>query len=209
MLNSVAPDREGPAAARAPARSRMSPDDRRRQLLGIGLRMLVDRPIQDLSIDAVAAQAGISRGLLFHYFPTKTDYYDAVVAAALRRVNRNVAPDEGAGPEAGLRQMVERFFAQVERRREFYVALVFGSGSLALGGGGVESHREVLARRVAEVAGLPEAMLGTVHAWVAYLEDRALQWSGRPAAQRGALEVEVDHCCAALHALAALEVARP
>src|SRR5204863_260541 len=74
-------------------RTRLSPEDRRRQLLGIGLRMLVEKPIQDLPLDAVAAEAGISRGLLFHYFPTKTDYYDAVIDAALRRVLRNISPD--------------------------------------------------------------------------------------------------------------------
>ena len=82
------------------ARARLSPDDRRRQLLGIGLRMLVDKPIQDLSLDAVASEAGISRSLLFHYFPTKTDYYDAVVGAAVRRVLRNIAPDEDADSDA-------------------------------------------------------------------------------------------------------------
>ena len=61
---------------------RLTPDERRRQLLGIGLRMFVDKPVQEVSIDAVAAEAGISRGLLFHYFPTKTAYHQAVVAAA-------------------------------------------------------------------------------------------------------------------------------
>src|SRR5215210_4037883 len=122
-------------------RTRLSQDERRRQLLGIGLRMLVEKPIQDLSLDAVAAEAGISRGLLFHYFPTKTDYYDAVVGAALRRVTRNIAPDADADPEAALHQFVERFYAQIDRRRDFYVALVFGSGSIRLGGEGVETHR--------------------------------------------------------------------
>jgi AcrR family transcriptional regulator len=201
MLNNMSPARrEKPAA-----RSRLSGDDRRRQLLGIGLRMLVDRPIQDLSIDAVAAEAGISRGLLFHYFPTKSDYYDAVVAAALRRVNRNIAPDEGVPADVALRQLVERFFAQMDRRRDFYVALVFGNGAITLGRGGVESHRLGLARRIAELVGLPEASLPTVHAWVAYLEDRALQWTGRPETDRAALAEEIHHCCAALHALTAIE----
>lgn len=167
--------------------------------------MLVDRPIQDLSLDTVAAEAGISRGLLFHYFPTKSHYYDAVVAAALRRVNRNIAPDEGVAPDVALRQLVERFFAQIDRRRDFYVALVFGNGSVTLGGGGVESHRLVLARRITGLLGLPDSSLPTVHAWVAYLEDRALQWTGRPEVERPGLTGEIDHCCAALHALTAIE----
>lgn len=196
MLNSV--------TGTSRPRTRLSQDERRRQLLGIGLRMLVEKPIQDLSVDAVAAEAGISRGLLFHYFPTKTDYYDAVVGAALRRVLRNVSPDSDAEADEALVQFVERFYAQIERRRDFYLALVFGSGSVSLGPDGLESHRFTLARRVAGAVGLAEEALPTVHAWVAYVEDRALLWSGRPEASRTARAAEVDHCCRALHALVEL-----
>jgi AcrR family transcriptional regulator len=192
MLNSVDADH---------TRRRLSPDDRRRQLLGIGLSMLVEKPIQDLSIDAVAAEAGISRGLLFHYFPTKTDYYDAVIGAALRRVMRNTAPDEGVSPELACEQFVSRVYAQIERRREFYVALVFGNGTIAVGGNRLESHRMTVARRLIAAFGLDESAAPVVHAWTAYVEDRALLWSGSDPADRVALEVDVAHCCRALDAL--------
>lgn len=185
------------------SRTRLTSEDRRRQLLGIGLRMLVDKPIQDLSLDAVASEAGISRSLLFHYFPTKTDYYDAVVGAALRRVLRNISPDPDVEPDAALRQFVERFYAQVERRRAFYLALVFGSGAISLGGEGVESHRMTIARRLVHALRLAPAAVPAVHGWTAYVEDRALLWSGTPSADRAALEDEVDHCCRALAALLA------
>ena len=127
MLNSVSDH-----TAKQP-RVRLSQDERRRQLLGIGLRMLVEKPIQDLSLDAVAAEAGISRGLLFHYFPTKTDYYDAVLGAAGRRVLRNIAPDPDVPADVALTQFVERFYAQIERRRDYggherVVSGVFGRG---------------------------------------------------------------------------------
>lgn len=201
MLNNVDADHTAPPAVKA--RTRMSQDERRRQLLGIGLRMLVEKPIQDLSLDAVAAEAGISRGLLFHYFPTKTDYYDAVVGAASRRVMRNISPDSGIGPDAALRQFVERFYAQIERRREFYLALVFGSGAISLGGEGVDSHRTTVARRVVEAIGLDPSAITVVHGWTAYVEDRALLWSGTPTAERTPLDDEVDHCCGALRSLLA------
>src|SRR4051812_41198050 len=67
-------------------RRRLSAEDRRKQLVGIGLMMLRTQPIHELSIDAVAAEAGISRGLLFHYFPTKRDFYVEVMSAAGRRL---------------------------------------------------------------------------------------------------------------------------
>lgn len=185
----------------AHTRRRLTSDERRRQLLGIGLSMLVEKPIQDLSIDAVAAEAGISRGLLFHYFPTKTDYYDAVIGAALRRVMRNTAPDEGVSPELACEQFVSRVYAQIERRREFYVALVFGNGTIAVGGNRLESHRMIVARRLIAALGLGEDTAPVVHAWTAYVEDRALLWTGSDPSDRVALEVDVAHCCRALHAL--------
>lgn len=194
MLNSVSET----------TRVRLSPDERRRQLLGIGLRMLVEKPIQDLSLDAVATEAGISRSLLFHYFPTKTDYYDAVIGAAVRRVVRNVSPDEGVEPADALHQFLERFFAQIERRRAFYLALVFGNGTISLGSEGVDSLRMTAARRVMESLRLAEATLPTVHGWTAYVEDRALKWSGQPKADRPDLASEVDHCARALEALIAV-----
>jgi AcrR family transcriptional regulator len=200
MLNSVAAQTPG-----VETRTRLSPDERRRQLLGIGLRMLVDKPIQDLSLDAVAHEAGISRSLLFHYFPTKTEYYDAVIGAAVRRVLRNIEPDDGADADDALRHFVERFYAQIERRRTFYLALVFGSGTIALGGEGVESLRMTAARRVLDALGHDDAVLPAVHGWVAYVEDRALHWSGQPKAKRTPLGFEVERCARAFRALVEIE----
>lgn len=194
MLNNVPAESSG--------RTRLSPEERRRQLLGIGLRMLVERPIQDLSIDAVASEAGISRGLLFHYFPTKTDYYDAVIGAALRRVRRNVAPDPDCAPDAAIAQFTARFYAQIERRREFYLALVFGNGSLSLGGADVESHRMVITQSLVQAAALSPDAATVVHSWLAYVEDRALQWALEP--REALLDTEVAHCVRALDALLAL-----
>jgi AcrR family transcriptional regulator len=200
MLNNVDADHTEQAGA-VRTRTRLSQDERRRQLLGIGLQMLVEKPIQDLSLDAVAAEAGISRGLLFHYFPTKTDYYDHVVGAALRRVLRNISPDPDVDADTALGQFVARFYAQIERRREFYLALVFGSGAISIGGEGVESHRMTVARRVVEALGLGPSATPVVHGWTAYVEDRALLWSGAPEAERAPLDDEVSHCCRSLSAL--------
>ena len=188
MLNSV----------RSPSRVRMSPQERRRQLVGIGLRKFVERPVHDLSLDEVAAEAGVSRGLLFHYFPSKTEYHRAVVEAAWRRVGRNVAPDPDAVGSAAVRQVVERFLSQVERRRDTYVALVLGQAPIAPGLA-VGGLREQLAALVLGAADLPAAAMPAAHGWVAYLEDRALQWSALPEGARQAeREALAEHCTRAL-----------
>lgn len=195
MLNSVT----------EPARRRLSADDRRRQLVGIGLSKIVDTPIQDLSLDQVAAEAGISRGLLFHYFPTKTDFYLACIAAAGRRILRNTAPsDDDPGPTQ-VRTMVEAMIEQIDRRRSFYLTLVHGSGVADPRVTEVyDSVRSVSTDRVMSALGLSTATRPIVHAWWAYVEDRALSWSADPASERTeSLDELVAHCERVLGAVCA------
>jgi AcrR family transcriptional regulator len=195
MLNSVSDT----------VRRRLSAEDRRRQLVGIGLSRIVDTPIQDLSMDQIAAEAGISRGLLFHYFPTKTDFYLACIAAAGRRILRNTAPAEGDEGPVQVRTMVTAMVEQIDRRREFYLTLVHGSGVADPRLAEVhESVRSVSTDRVVAALGLDPGLHEVVHAWWAYVEDRALTWSAAPPGARPhTLEALVAHCERALAALCA------
>lgn len=160
-------------------RARLSADDRRSQLIGIGLRLLVTRPIHELSIDEVAAEADISRGLLFHYFPTKRDYYVAVVRAAGNRLLTHTrVPDEGS-PARRVRAVAEGFVTFVQRRRANYVALVrAGAGGDDLVLEVFEHIRTTLADRVLEALGeaAPSRMERlAVRGWLAMAEEMALQ----------------------------------
>lgn len=163
----------------APTRVRLKPEERRAQLINIGLRLLVTRPIHEMSIDEVAAEAGISRGLLFHYFPTKRDYYVAVVQAAGRRLLRHgQAPQEGT-PTERVRGIVDGFVSFVQRRKGNYVALV----RAAAGGDDLlleifEDTRGTLTDRVLEAAGVfaPTLLLRlAVRGWLAMAEEMAIE----------------------------------
>lgn len=191
-------------------RQRLTAADRRKQLVGIGLMMLRTQPIHQLSIDAVAAEAGISRGLLFHYFPTKRDFYVAVMAAAGRRLLRVTAPDPSLPADQQLRQMLLSFVAFVTRRRDSYISFVRG----AAGGDDYvvevyDETRAALTTRVLELLGAGAAATEpasrdrmTVHAWLAYVEDLTIEWSGLPEHQRPSTAGQlVTQATAALHAL--------
>jgi AcrR family transcriptional regulator len=78
--------------------ARLDPQARRAQLIELGLRMLSSDSPDRVPVDEIAEAAGISRGLLFHYFPTKRDYYTAVVQAAADRLVRQTEPDPEAAP---------------------------------------------------------------------------------------------------------------
>ncbi len=197
-------DAEQTVSAGAPVvRRRLSADERRRQLVAIGLAKIVETPIQDLSMDDIATEAGISRGLLFHYFPTKTDFYLACIAAAGRRMLRTTAPDEGATGEEQVETVTRLMIEQIERRRGFYLALVHGHGVADPRVSEVmDSVRDGSTERVMTALDVPEAHRDVVRAWWAYTEDRALPWSAVPTSERPVpLSQLVEECVAALHAL--------
>ena len=197
-------DADQTVSAGAPAvRRRLSADERRRQLVAIGLAQIVETPIQDLSMDDIATEAGISRGLLFHYFPTKTDFYLACIAAAGRRILRTTAPDVDAPGEAQVEMATRLMIEQIERRRGFYLALVHGHGVADPRVSEVmDSVRDGSTQRVMVALDVPEARRDVVRAWWAYTEDRALTWSAVPTGERPvSLSRRVEECVAALHAL--------
>ncbi|GAA2833105.1 TetR/AcrR family transcriptional regulator [Kribbella solani] len=189
---------------------RLSAEDRKKQLVKIGLMMLRTKPIHELSIDAIAGQAGISRGLLFHYFPSKRDYYVAVISAAGRRLLRVTKADESLPPEEQLREMLVQFVAFIARRRPAYISFVRG----AAGGDdyAVEVYDETragLTKRILTYIGTPEVADAPtspeylrIHAWLSYTEDLALEWSGLPEEDRPYdANHLIDHSIEALHVL--------
>lgn len=159
-------------------RVRLKPEERRTQLINIGLRLLVDRPIHEMSIDEVAAEAGISRGLLFHYFPSKRDYYVEVVRAAGRRLLMHAkAPEEGT-PAERVRGIVDGFVSFVQRRKGNYVALVrTGAGGDELVLEVFEEIRVTLTDRVLMAVGILSAaplLRLAVRGWLAMVEEMAV-----------------------------------
>lgn len=63
------------------ARRRLSPDDRRNELLALGAQVFGQRPYDEVRIDEIAERAGVSRALMYHYFPDKRAFFAAVVKA--------------------------------------------------------------------------------------------------------------------------------
>ncbi|BBY57322.1 TetR family transcriptional regulator [Mycolicibacterium sarraceniae] len=70
----------------SPARRRLSPDDRRSELLALGAEVFGQRPYDEVRIDEIAERAGVSRALMYHYFPDKRAFFAAVVRAESERL---------------------------------------------------------------------------------------------------------------------------
>ena len=156
----------------------MTAQDRRQQLVDVGLDLLDERPIQDLTLDEVAATVGVSRTLVFHYFPSKGDYLAAVVTSAGERLMQAVPRDPAPGPDVRLRSMVDAFLRFVQRKRGAYVSLVRGaSGGDPAVMAALERVRSEHVVRWLDAAGWPardELTTLAVRAWLASLEEVAL-----------------------------------
>ena len=74
-------------------RRRLSTDERREQLLAAGAELLGRRPYDEVSIEEIAAAAGVSKGLLYHYFPTKKDFVVAALERGQDELAELTAPD--------------------------------------------------------------------------------------------------------------------
>src|SRR3954469_6818034 len=170
-------------SAPGPARLRRTAGDRRAQLVQIGLELLPTTPVQELTIDEVARRAGISRSLLFHYFPTKRDYYTAVTRAAADLLWEHLLPRPGTPPEEQVTGMLDRYVGWVETFRETHLAFVRGAAG---GDPWVAEVYEDTRARLVEVAlaalGLPDDALRRqlVLAWFAFTEDLVGQWTRDP-----------------------------
>jgi AcrR family transcriptional regulator len=127
----VPPPRSARPARGAPRprrrRIRLDNDQRRAQLLELARRAFSDRAYDDVSIDDIAQVAGISKGLLYHYFPTKRDLYVAglreiadELVEAIFRVPVSLAPIDQ------VRTSVDAYLEHVMRHSRAFVALMRG-----------------------------------------------------------------------------------
>ncbi|WP_433682983.1 TetR/AcrR family transcriptional regulator [Nocardia sp. CA-119907] len=164
-------------------RTRLSPEERRTQLITLGAKMLGDRAIEDISITEIAEAAGISRGLLFHYFPTKQDFQLAIVRHANAELLEHVAPDRSLGVFEMLRDSIERYIEYVSENRNSYVSLLRGPASVTpelvpL----VDQTRDaIIGIILTEVpvsideADRPRLTLA-MRGWIAFVEEATLTW---------------------------------
>ncbi|MCC3329144.1 TetR/AcrR family transcriptional regulator [Nocardia abscessus] len=169
--------------ADAPKRTRLSPDERREQLITLGAKMLGERSIEDISVSEIAAQAGISRGLLFHYFPTKQDFQLAIVRHANAELLERVVPDRSLGIFEMLRDSIERYIEYVTENRTSYLALLRGPTSVSPDLAPlVDQTRDAIIGIILAETPVPVSesdhprLMLAMRGWIAFVEESTLTW---------------------------------
>jgi len=166
----------------AAKRTRLTPEARRAQLIDLGVEMLATRRLDELSVELIAQAAGISRGLLFHYFSSKQEFHLEVARAAAAEMIRRTEPDPALPPVDALRAAIGAFVDYVEENPDNYKSLVRGAVSGDADMRAIfDTTRATMAQRVIDViAGQgvrlePRAEL-VVHGWVALVEECVVRW---------------------------------
>jgi AcrR family transcriptional regulator len=165
----------------------MKTDERREQLLRTGVELLGQRSYDEVSIDEIAQAAGVSKGLLYHYFPTKKDFVLAVLLEATKELKALTAPDPSLPPLEQLDASLDAFLSYVEEHAAAYKTI------FRTRGGGDPDVRAALEQgreqRVTEVLDAvlawgpqpgarprPPALEAAVRGWIFFVEGVVLQW---------------------------------
>ncbi|MGB6179915.1 MAG: TetR/AcrR family transcriptional regulator [Rhodococcus sp. (in: high G+C Gram-positive bacteria)] len=163
-------------------RTRLDPEQRRAQLIDLGVEMLSERTLDAISVEDIADQAGVSRGLLFHYFSSKHDFHVAIVEHTSAQMLESTRPPEGQDPLTTLTSALTSYVDYVTANRSSYVSLLRGTASGDPDMRAVfERTRDVMVERT--VSQLP--LLGVdrttrielaVRGWIAFCEEVTITW---------------------------------
>ena len=114
-------------SAREPAYQRLDVDERRRRLLELGVELFTRHTYAELSMAAIAREAGISKALLYHYFPSKQAYFVATLQQQAEELGRLIAVDPALPPVEQLTRALDAFLGWVEENAEGYGKLLEGA----------------------------------------------------------------------------------
>jgi AcrR family transcriptional regulator len=160
-------------------RARLDVDERRRQLVELGSKLFSARTYDEVSIDELARAAGISKGLLYHYFPTKRDFYVATVRDAAKDLLDRTFLSSDRDPIERLQGGLDAFIEYVSDRGPAYTSLLrSGIGADLEVARIVDETREAFCTRLIE--GLPvepnPLLRVALRGWVGFVEAATIDW---------------------------------
>ena len=161
-----------------PGYTRLHVDERRRQLLELGADLFTRHAFDELSMAAIARAAGVSKALLYHYFPSKADFFEATLRQAAEEIAARTEPDPDLPPAEALAASLGAFLEWIEENELAYRKLMQSATTVGEARMLIEEVREHTAGRL--LSGLdsePSAKLRTaVRAWLWFMDGACLDW---------------------------------
>jgi AcrR family transcriptional regulator len=173
----------------APAFTRLDVDERRRRLLETGARVFTERSYDDVSMSDLAREAGISKGLLYHYFPSKRDFFTATLAAAAAELAAVTQPDPSLPPAEQLAQSLDAYLAWIAENADGYRRLLESAGSPDVRSV-IDDVRERTVERIVEgvsASGGTGVLRLAVRQWLWGMDGAILDWLDTRGVERAQL----------------------
>jgi AcrR family transcriptional regulator len=163
-----------------PAYTRMQVDERRRQLLELGAELFATHSFGELSMARIAREAGISKALLYHYFPSKQDFFVATLQQGAQEIARLTAPDPNLPPLEALAGSLDAFLGWIEQNEIAYRKLMESAGSVPDVKALIEAIRDATSARILDGLGAgappPPQMRAAARAWLWFMDGAILDW---------------------------------
>jgi AcrR family transcriptional regulator len=163
-----------------PAYTRMQVDVRRRQLLELGADLFARHSFAELSMARIAREAGISKALLYHYFPTKRDFFLATLLEAAEEVRRRTEPDPALSPGEALAGSLDAFLGWIEENETAYRKLLESAGSVPEVRALIDEVRDRTSARILDGLGAgedpPPRVRAAVRGWLWFMDGAILDW---------------------------------
>jgi AcrR family transcriptional regulator len=168
----------------------MPPEARRAQLVQLGVELLVSEPLDNLTVPTIAKRAGVSRALVFHYFPSVRDLHLACLGAAAEELVETIVEAVGDGNEIDqIRRGLEVFVDYLSQQPTTFLAMAGYATTDAEFGGVFETVRRRLIDLMIEMGKLDADPLCRLmlRGWVAFVEASIVEWMAQPSVDRDQL----------------------
>lgn len=168
---------------------RLDAEARRIQLIDAGVALARTTPVPQLTHERLAAEVGVSKGLLFHYFPTRDELHAAIVQHTADKLLASLAANPDGAPFDQLGGGLDTFIEFIEEHRSSYVSLARGSSNSRLLEI-FEDTRMAIVDLIADRLGIVERtglVVLAIRGWVAFAEEVILAWLDDDTIERDAL----------------------
>jgi AcrR family transcriptional regulator len=105
-------------------RRRLKPEQRREQMLDAANDLFAERGYEEVSVEDIARSAGVTRGLVHHYFGGRTEVYIALVQRLFAVREEELRPPMGRSARARVADSVSRWLTWAEENRAIYLGTV-------------------------------------------------------------------------------------
>lgn len=164
-----------------PAYTRLSVDERRRQVLLAAGRLFTENAFEEITMREIAQAAGISKALLYHYFPGKTELFKAAAAEYAGELQALITPDQQGAPIEQLNRSLAAYLVWIETNSQAWRKLMQSAATLPEAGQFLEAFRTATLTQILEhltTAEHPSPLLrNALNGWLGYVDATLLDWT--------------------------------